>query len=111
LVSAVSTRKQESNKGIAMKIESSTKSITSSGIKEVRGNSTGKTSPTPTDDVQLSDLSTRLTTSDSEPVFDAGRVSEIKQAISEGRFTIDASAIADRLITSAMELVDSQRKA
>ncbi len=43
--------------------------------------------------------------------FDAGRVSEIKQAISEGRFTINTGAIADRLIASARELVDSQRQA
>ncbi|MBV5336597.1 MAG: flagellar biosynthesis anti-sigma factor FlgM, partial [Deltaproteobacteria bacterium] len=39
------------------------------------------------------------------------RVSEIKQAIAEGRFTINAGAIADRLIASAKELVDSQRQA
>jgi len=94
-----------------MKIESSTKSVASPSLKEVRGHSTGKASPTPDDDVQLSGLSTQLTVSDSEPVFDAGRVSEIKQAISEGRFAINADAIADRLIASAMELVDSQRKA
>jgi flagellar biosynthesis anti-sigma factor FlgM len=31
--------------------------------------------------------------------FDAGRVSEIKQAIAEGRFTINAEAIAERLIS------------
>lgn len=93
-----------------MKIESSTKSVTSPSLNEVRGHPTGKASPTPDDDVQLSGLSTQLTASDSEPVFDAGRVSEIKQAISEGRFAINADAIADRLIASAMELVDSQRK-
>ena len=36
---------------------------------------------------------------------------EIKQAIAEGRFEINAGAIADRLISSARELVDAQRRA
>ena len=42
--------------------------------------------------------------------FDAGRVAEIKQAIADGRFTINAGAIADRLIASARELIDAQRQ-
>jgi len=56
-------------------------------------------------------LSAKLATGDDGQSYDAGRVSEIKQAISEGRFTINAGAIADRLIASARELVDSQRQA
>jgi negative regulator of flagellin synthesis FlgM len=44
------------------------------------------------------------------PVFDAARVSQIKQAIADGNFQINAGAIADRLISSAKELVDSQRR-
>ena len=94
-----------------MKIESSSKPAGPPPLKEARGHSAGKVSLPPSDDVQLSVLSTQLTATDSEPAFDAGRVSEIKQAISEGRFTINAGAIADRLIASAKELVDSQRQA
>jgi len=94
-----------------MKIESSTKLSGAPLLKETRAPSAGKTSPTPSDDVQLSILSAKLTTADDEQSYDAGRVSEIKQAISEGRFTINAGAIADRLIASARELVDSQRQA
>jgi len=94
-----------------MKIESSTKPSGAPLLKETRAPSAGKTSPTPSDDVQLSILSAKLTTADDEQSYDAGRVSEIKQAISEGRFTINAGAIADRLIASARELVDSQRQA
>ena len=94
-----------------MKIESSTKPAGSPPLKEARAPSTGKTPSPLGDDVQFSELSAQLKVSGNEQAFDAVRVSEIKQAISEGRFTINAGAIADRLITSAKELVDSQRQA
>ena len=94
-----------------MKIESSTKSTSAPLVKDARAPSAGKSAPIPGDEVQLSILSAGLTASDDEQSFDAGRVSEIKQAISDGRFTINAGAIADRLITSARELVESQRQA
>jgi negative regulator of flagellin synthesis FlgM len=54
--------------------------------------------------VQLSDASTRLA-SGSEPTVDMARVQEIRQAIAEGRFQINASAIADNLIATARDLV------
>lgn len=93
-----------------MKIESSTKSQGAPLVKETRTRSPAKVSSPPTDEVQLSGLS-RLAGAETGEVFDAGRVSEIKQAIADGRFTINAGAIADRLIASAKELVDSQRQA
>lgn len=94
-----------------MKIESSTKPSGTLPIKETREHSASKTSSSTISDVQLSSLSARLLASADEQVFDVARVSEIKQAISDGRFTINPGAIADRLITSAKELVDSQRQA
>jgi len=94
-----------------MKIESSTKPTGTPLVKETRGHATGKVSPTAGDDVQLSSVSAQLSAPDDGQSFDAARVSEIKQAISDGRFTINAGAIADRLIASAKELVDSQRRA
>ena len=63
------------------------------------------------DEVRLSPVSSALQAGGGEPVVDAARVQEIRQAISEGRFKIDASAIADRLITTARDLIESQRKA
>lgn len=60
-------------------------------------------------DVQLSPASTSLATQ--EPTVNLARVQEIRQAIAEGRFEINASAIADRLISTARELVDSRRQA
>lgn len=92
-----------------MKIESSNK--TASAPLATRAPSTGRASSTGKDDVQLSALSAQLSAADDEQSFDAARVSEIKQAIADGRFTINAGAIADRLIASAKQLVDSQRQA
>ncbi len=94
-----------------MKIESSTKPVGPLLAKETHAHNPSKTSSASSDDVQLSGLSAAMLASGDEQAFDAGRVSEIKQAISDGRFTINAGAIADRLITSAKELVDSQRQA
>jgi len=61
-------------------------------------------------EVHLSELATHLQSSGDAPAFDASRVAEIKQAIAEGRFTINAEAVADRLIESASELIASQRQ-
>ena len=94
-----------------MKIESSTKPAGATLIKETRANSAGKSSSATNDDVQLSAVSSQLIASDDGQSFDAVRVSEIKQAIADGHFTINAGAIADRLIASAKELVDARRQA
>jgi len=40
----------------------------------------------------------------SMPVVDAGKVAEIKQAISDGRFKVNAGVVADRLIETVREL-------
>ncbi|HZX31682.1 MAG TPA: flagellar biosynthesis anti-sigma factor FlgM [Rhodocyclaceae bacterium] len=63
------------------------------------------------DEVKLSSLAGELQAGDAKPPVDSSRVAEIKQAIAEGRFSINASAIADRLIDTARELVSSQRRA
>ena len=59
------------------------------------------------DDVKLS---APTVSGGGEPV-NAARVQEIRQAIAEGRFQINADAIADRLIESARELLQAQHKA
>lgn len=59
--------------------------------------------------VNLSQLAGSLQASEKPPV-NAARIQEIKQAISEGRFKINPEAIADRLIESARELVNSNRQ-
>ena len=94
-----------------MKIESSSNPAGAPLVKDTRGHSVSKARSASSDEVKLSTLSAQIRGADDEQPYDAARVSEIKQAISDGRFTINAGAIADRLINSAMELVDSQRQA
>jgi len=64
------------------------------------------------DNVTLSSTSTQIQTlsaSISEASgFDAAKVEAIKQAISEGKFTINPEAIADKLIASTRELLAQQ---
>jgi negative regulator of flagellin synthesis FlgM len=50
---------------------------------------------------QLHQLETRLT---SEPGFDDARVGEIKSAIRDGSFKVNAEAVADKVIQSIREL-------
>ena len=40
--------------------------------------------------------------------FDAAKVQRISQAISEGKFTINANAIADKLVANAQELLSAR---
>lgn len=58
-------------------------------------------------DVRLSGVSAQLA---AEPTVNEARVREIRQAVIEGRFIINSSAIADRLLDSARQLVASQRR-
>jgi len=44
------------------------------------------------------------------PLVNASKVAEIKQAISEGRFQVNASAVADSLISSVTDLIASQQR-
>ena len=41
--------------------------------------------------------------------FDAAKVARISKAISEGKFTVNANAIADKLVSNAQELLDSRQ--
>ena len=42
-------------------------------------------------------------------VFDAERVAEIKQAISEGRFTVNAGKVADGLLETVRDLIRTRQ--
>jgi negative regulator of flagellin synthesis FlgM len=46
----------------------------------------------------------------SEPAFNSQKVAEIRQAISEGRFQIDPTLIADGLVNSVREMLDQSRR-
>ena len=43
------------------------------------------------------------------PVVDREKVEAIKQAISEGRFQVNASTVADRLINSVQDMISANR--
>jgi len=63
--------------------------------------------------VKLSGLASSMSASSAEnsaPVSSA-RIAELRAAISSGQFKINSSAIADRLLDTAKELVQTQRKA
>lgn len=62
-------------------------------------------------EVRLSPLAGQVQAGEAQAPFDSERVQAIKQAIAEGRFSINAGAIADRLIDSARDLISSQRRA
>ena len=65
------------------------------------------------ENVHLSSLSAQLQAIDSNlansGVVDTARVAEIKQAISEGRFKVNPEAVADRLLETVRELIQSQK--
>lgn len=96
-----------------MKIDSSIKPTTaapSTRVKPQYNSEDTSTSAAP-DEVRLSSLAGQLRASDAPPLVDSNRVQKIKQAIADGRFSINTGAIADRLIDSARELLNSQRRA
>lgn len=54
---------------------------------------------------QLQSLEASMTNA---PAIDAAKVAEIKQAISEGRFQVNSSLVADRLIATVRDLIDNK---
>lgn len=64
--------------------------------------------------VELSSLSAHMQEIEAAlanvPVADASRIAEIKQAMAEGRFKVDASKVADGLIESVRQMIASQSR-
>jgi negative regulator of flagellin synthesis FlgM len=61
-----------------------------------------------TERVQLSDLGSRLAQLENQfsgSDFDVKKVAEIRNAISEGKFKVNADAIADKLLASVSDLL------
>ena len=67
-----------------------------------------------TENVHLSSLSSQLQSLESKlvsgGVVDSARVAEIKQAISNGSFTVNAGAVADHLIVTVKDLIQSSKE-
>ncbi len=59
-------------------------------------------------DVDLSRVQQLQGTLSNVPEIDAAKVSEIKQAISEGRFKVNPEKVADGLLDSVRQMLSSQ---
>lgn len=96
-----------------MKIDSNLKSLGSGSVGGNRPKAGTNAAPTGTAaaEVQISTASAQLSSSGSSAPVDSARIAEIKTAIAEGRFRINADAIADGLLETARDLLQSQRQA
>ncbi|MEQ1838299.1 MAG: flagellar biosynthesis anti-sigma factor FlgM [Candidatus Nitrotoga sp.] len=99
-----------------MKIDKPSNTLPSASIAEgkPRAASKGKSSTPPaaqqSDSVSVSlvSTSTQLHAMASALVVDAGKVAEIKQAISNGRFKVNPEIVADRLIETVQNLINKK---
>ena len=65
--------------------------------------------PAPSAQVAISSTAQLAASSGSDDgSFDAAKVGRISQAISEGKFTVNAKAIADKLVANAQELLSAR---
>jgi len=92
-----------------MKIDNSYKPTTT-GIPSKPSTAQAAAATPAQDAVSLSQVAGSLHAGDSKPPVNMARIQEIKQAISEGRFTINPEAIADRLIESTRDLLNHDGK-
>ncbi len=60
--------------------------------------------------VALSSTVSQLAAGSKDGVFDAGKVQRISDAIRDGKFIVNADAIADKLIVNAQELLGNVAK-
>lgn len=92
-----------------MKIDDLSKSVTSAPAGDSKPQRAARTeAQAPQGDrVELSALSTQLQAfqADASGEIDMARVQEIKQAISEGRFKVNAEVVADRLLETVRDLL------
>ena len=102
-----------------MKIDGNMRSIQSGSVAEGQGRTakTGASAAQPGSSsgprVELSPLGAQLAGIEASlanvPVVDTQRVDEIKQAISDGRFKVNPDVIADKLLETVRELIQSQQ--
>lgn len=104
-----------------MKIDNPVKNVAGlsvgGGVAQRSGKAGGATrgaGGTNQETVELSRLSSHLQTVGNglvgeNVVLDATRIQEIKQAISEGRFKVNAEVVADRLLDTVRELLQAHR--
>ncbi len=74
------------------------------GARATSSRSTVANAPS-TDQVDLSAVGAQMNAAPGASDFDSAKVDAIRQAIREGRFTVNPGAIADRLIADAAALL------
>lgn len=83
------------------------------GVKSGKKTEQASTSAAATESVTLSTLSSQLKSLEakvaSTEVFDVEKVDAIKSAISSGQFTVDSGKVADGLISSVQDLLNTQK--
>lgn len=95
-----------------MKIDSNLKPASTGSLSSSRPKATADSnSAGSAAEVKLSAASAQLSGASTGAPIDGARIAEIKLAISEGRFQVNAEAIADGLLSTARDLLQSQRKA
>lgn len=100
-----------------MKVDKSLQPVTTVSVSD--GKRRADTAPTPNteqeNNVHLSSNITKLQNLDSSSaagsIVNTARVQEIKQAISEGNFRINPEVVADRLLETVKELIQSKKGA
>jgi len=108
-------------KGFTVKIDGTGKPLAPTATSATKGtsgsSSVSATSSTaaPGAQVDISGTSSRLRELEASianvPVVDSARVDEIKQAISEGRFKVNADRVADSLIESVRQMLNTRPSA
>ena len=95
-----------------MKIENSVRPVTGVSANEgqKRVEKAGAVESSPGENVHLSSVTKQPQNIDnSGAVVDTARVQEIRQAISDGTFKVNPEAVADRLLETARELIQSKK--
>lgn len=93
-----------------MKIEGTYKSPTAPVAQRPQAKTAAEIPSTTAEAVSLSSVASAFQGSEKPPVNSA-RIQEIKDAIAQGKFRINPEAIAGRLIETAKDLVNAQRRA
>ncbi len=93
-----------------MKIDNSGNTLGAVNARPLEGRAAAKAEQTAAQDsVSINPLAAQLSNvagaGKSESTFDADKVAAIRQAISEGRFTVKPEAIAEGLLSSVKELL------
>ncbi len=79
--------------------------VTTQPVERKSSTATATTGTEPSAQVALSTEATALASSSTDSTFDAKKVERIAQAIRDGKFKVNADAIADKLIVNAQELL------